>query len=411
MCQLDCHALVQQLQAIRRGNTDWLSRRRRVLQRMAPAMASDRRCTTLCEKLVQQATEGHAWHADHIKAVYEGGGACGMDNIRTLCVRCHAEVTRRQSKARAAQKRRRAMHTHDIRALFGSQGAVVGSGGAGGCGAAVVPVQAAKRPRAAAKKRQYLDASPEQQPQPGRKKRGAKAASAAVAGPGPGTAAGAVGVQHGVRDLNMAADASKQASVICISSSDGATGDKGQNPTDHKVGSTADSAPGGSIRLDGAGGTPSRGAGAALRLKLLSSLASSPLHLQNSQPSPSNALFGSSGGAGGAAAMAAPLDQFLFRGSSQEADGLSQSAAARAQADRQASNAAGKGLSGISEQASDAEKTLKGKATAAANKAKHTQPAQHKALRRKLPAELEDEEFLPHVSRPKCTSKRKAQQP
>lgn len=35
-----------------------------------------------------------SWAADHIVPVVEGGGECGLENIRTLCLRCHAIVTR-----------------------------------------------------------------------------------------------------------------------------------------------------------------------------------------------------------------------------------------------------------------------------------------------------------------------------
>lgn len=34
------------------------------------------------------------WHADHIIAVKDGGGECGLDNIRTLCIKCHKTVTK-----------------------------------------------------------------------------------------------------------------------------------------------------------------------------------------------------------------------------------------------------------------------------------------------------------------------------
>ncbi len=34
------------------------------------------------------------WDADHIVPVAEGGGECDLDNIRTLCLRCHREQTR-----------------------------------------------------------------------------------------------------------------------------------------------------------------------------------------------------------------------------------------------------------------------------------------------------------------------------
>ncbi len=33
------------------------------------------------------------WDADHIAPVAEGGGQCDLENIRTLCLPCHREVT------------------------------------------------------------------------------------------------------------------------------------------------------------------------------------------------------------------------------------------------------------------------------------------------------------------------------
>lgn len=36
---------------------------------------------------------------------HQGGGECGVDNLRTLCVLCHAEVTRVQTIERAAARR------------------------------------------------------------------------------------------------------------------------------------------------------------------------------------------------------------------------------------------------------------------------------------------------------------------
>jgi 5-methylcytosine-specific restriction endonuclease McrA len=33
------------------------------------------------------------WDADHILPVIEGGGECDLDNIRTLCLRCHRSAT------------------------------------------------------------------------------------------------------------------------------------------------------------------------------------------------------------------------------------------------------------------------------------------------------------------------------
>ncbi len=34
------------------------------------------------------------WDADHVVPVSEGGGQCGLDNIATLCLPCHAVKTR-----------------------------------------------------------------------------------------------------------------------------------------------------------------------------------------------------------------------------------------------------------------------------------------------------------------------------
>lgn len=46
------------------------------------------------------------WHADHIKPVVEGGGECGLDNLRTLCVPCHKKETKALAARRADQKRK-----------------------------------------------------------------------------------------------------------------------------------------------------------------------------------------------------------------------------------------------------------------------------------------------------------------
>ena len=33
------------------------------------------------------------WDADHIVPVIEGGGECDLDNLRTLCLKCHRQAT------------------------------------------------------------------------------------------------------------------------------------------------------------------------------------------------------------------------------------------------------------------------------------------------------------------------------
>ena len=43
------------------------------------------------------------WEVDHIIPVVEGGGLCGLDNLRTLCIWCHANETK---KLRSRMKRK-----------------------------------------------------------------------------------------------------------------------------------------------------------------------------------------------------------------------------------------------------------------------------------------------------------------
>ena len=45
-------------------------------------------------KLHLRGLGGGFWDADHIVAVKDGGGACGLENIRTLCIKCHKQVTK-----------------------------------------------------------------------------------------------------------------------------------------------------------------------------------------------------------------------------------------------------------------------------------------------------------------------------
>lgn len=47
------------------------------------------------------------WQADHIVPVKEGGGECGVENMRTLCTPCHQQATR-ELRARMAARRQQA---------------------------------------------------------------------------------------------------------------------------------------------------------------------------------------------------------------------------------------------------------------------------------------------------------------
>lgn len=44
-------------------------------------------------KITPNKNGGGLWDADHIIPVKDGGGECGMDNIRTLCISCHKIIT------------------------------------------------------------------------------------------------------------------------------------------------------------------------------------------------------------------------------------------------------------------------------------------------------------------------------
>jgi 5-methylcytosine-specific restriction protein A len=40
------------------------------------------------------------WDADHILPVCKGGGECDLANMRTLCLKCHRQVTKSLARAR-----------------------------------------------------------------------------------------------------------------------------------------------------------------------------------------------------------------------------------------------------------------------------------------------------------------------
>ncbi|XP_057731223.1 uncharacterized protein LOC130946479 [Arachis stenosperma] len=90
-CLLDCHKLVEHIKPLS------LERRREYIEKVAPKVAKRKK---MLEKLVNDPTEGNAWHADHIIPVYQGGGECKLENMRTLCVACHYDVTKEQCDER-----------------------------------------------------------------------------------------------------------------------------------------------------------------------------------------------------------------------------------------------------------------------------------------------------------------------
>lgn len=85
-CARDCDALFRKIRV-----TKWARRKRRMAELGLPAYLLRRK---------------RYWEVDHIRAVVDGGGSCGLENLRTLCWECHRKVTRelqvRRGKIRAA---------------------------------------------------------------------------------------------------------------------------------------------------------------------------------------------------------------------------------------------------------------------------------------------------------------------
>ena len=73
-------------------------------------------------RLLQDPKESDFWQADHIIPVAEGGGDCGLENLRTLCTPCHLRETERlKSRLRLNGKNNHNLHKNestDIRSLF-----------------------------------------------------------------------------------------------------------------------------------------------------------------------------------------------------------------------------------------------------------------------------------------------------
>ncbi|OVA00749.1 SNF2-related [Macleaya cordata] len=96
VCNLDCHKLIQCIRPLRS-----VAGRREYVEKVAPKLASHK---NLLDKLVNDPIEGNAWHADHIIPVHRGGGECNLDNMRTLCVACHRDVTKAQGNERRLKR-------------------------------------------------------------------------------------------------------------------------------------------------------------------------------------------------------------------------------------------------------------------------------------------------------------------
>lgn len=85
-CSRDCDALFRKIRVTKHAR-----RKRRMEELGLPAYLLRRK---------------RYWEVDHITPVVEGGGSCGLENLRTLCWECHKKATRelgvRRGRIRAA---------------------------------------------------------------------------------------------------------------------------------------------------------------------------------------------------------------------------------------------------------------------------------------------------------------------
>ena len=84
LCKLDAHALYNRILSLHPAER---------LNALMAAKFKLPKSPSALNKLLQDPKEHDFWQADHIVAVAEGGGGCGMDNIRTLCNTCHNNET------------------------------------------------------------------------------------------------------------------------------------------------------------------------------------------------------------------------------------------------------------------------------------------------------------------------------
>ena len=77
--------------------------------------------STALKRLLHDPKEPDFWQADHVVAVAEGGGGCGIDNLRTLCTTCHLNETEKlRSRLKSSQINMNRGQTDILSAFSGS---------------------------------------------------------------------------------------------------------------------------------------------------------------------------------------------------------------------------------------------------------------------------------------------------
>lgn len=110
LCKFDAHSFYRQI----RDTKDLQKRAELITKSKFHSL-----CAKTKEQMVKKPVAGQFWHADHIVPVWQGGGQCDIDNLRTLCVTCHLKVSAQQAGQRATiRKLGSAAKSGNITAFF-----------------------------------------------------------------------------------------------------------------------------------------------------------------------------------------------------------------------------------------------------------------------------------------------------
>lgn len=111
LCGVDCLALLEELKLLQTRE----ARARYGADKYVPASYAavrpvsfpefHERCDALGLPRHHRALGRRLWEMDHTVPVIEGGGSCGLENLRTLCWACHRKETAALAARRAEARR------------------------------------------------------------------------------------------------------------------------------------------------------------------------------------------------------------------------------------------------------------------------------------------------------------------